>query len=105
MEPYKWTDAVPKDDPEFQGLLKEEEPAAYPDVLAELPRLELEYEDEDFQVVANEPVPDFSELAAMALDNTGIDHNERLHLANDRIANRQVAVPPAIVEADADKVI
>jgi hypothetical protein len=27
-EPYEWTDMVPKDDPEFQGLLKEEEPEA-----------------------------------------------------------------------------
>ncbi len=38
---YKWTDAVPKDNPEFQVLLEEEEPAAYPDVLAELPGVEL----------------------------------------------------------------
>ncbi len=37
MEPYERTNVVPKDDPEFQGLLKEEEPAAYLDVLAELP--------------------------------------------------------------------
>jgi hypothetical protein len=105
MEPYEWTNVVPKDDPEFQGLLKEEEPAAYPDVSAELPGMELEYEDEDFQVVTNEPVPDFTELAAMALDNAGIDPGECLRLANDATANRQVAVPPAIVEADADKVV
>jgi hypothetical protein len=36
MELCRWTDAVPKDDPEFQGLLEEEEPAAYPDVSAKL---------------------------------------------------------------------
>ena len=41
MELCRWTDVVPKDDPEFQGLLEEEEPAAYPDVLAELPGVEL----------------------------------------------------------------
>jgi hypothetical protein len=28
---------VPEDDPKFQGLLKEEEPADYPDMLVELP--------------------------------------------------------------------
>ena len=31
-EPFEWTDEVPEDDPEFQGLL--EEPAAYPDLSA-----------------------------------------------------------------------
>jgi hypothetical protein len=105
MEPYEWTNVVPKDDPEFHGLLKEEEFATYPDVLVELPEVELEYKDEDFQVVTDEPVPDFAELAATALDNGGIDPDERLCLANNATANRQVAVPPAIVEADADKVI
>jgi hypothetical protein len=60
MDPYEWTDMVPKDDHEFQGLLEEEELAAYPNMSAELPRVELEYKDEDFQVVTNEPVPDFA---------------------------------------------
>jgi hypothetical protein len=105
MGPYEWTNVVPKDDHEFQGLLKEEEPAAYHDMLAELPGAELEYKDEDFQVVTNEPVPDFAELAATALDNTGIDPDERPHLANNATANRQVAVPPAIVEANTDEVV
>jgi hypothetical protein len=76
MEPYEWTNAVPKDDPEFQGFLKEEEPAAYPDVSADLPGVELEYKDKDSQVMTNEPVPDYAELAAMALDNAGINPNE-----------------------------
>ena len=81
MEPYKWTNVVPKDDPEFQGLLKEEEPAACPNVSVDLPGVELEYKDKDFQVMTNEPVPDFTELAATALDNAGIDPDKRLHLA------------------------
>ncbi len=55
--------------------------------------------------MTNEPVPAFAELAATALDNAGIDPNERLCLANDATANRQVAVLPAIVEANADKVV
>ena len=37
-EPYEWTDEVPEDDPEFQGLLEEtEDTAVYPDISAELP--------------------------------------------------------------------
>jgi hypothetical protein len=59
MEPYEWTNVVPKDDPEFQGLLEEKEPAAYPVVSAELPGVKLEYKDEDFQIVSNEPIPEF----------------------------------------------
>jgi hypothetical protein len=35
QEPYEWTDEVPEDDPDFQGLL--EEPAPYPGLSAELP--------------------------------------------------------------------
>jgi len=32
-EPYEWTDEVPEDDPDFQGLLDEDEgTAVYPDI-------------------------------------------------------------------------
>ena len=45
-EPYAWTDEVPEDNPEFQGLLKnDEEMALNPDISADLPGVELE-EDE-----------------------------------------------------------
>jgi hypothetical protein len=45
-EPYQWTDKVPEDDPEFQGLLENEvEMAAYPDISAEMPGVELEEEE------------------------------------------------------------
>jgi hypothetical protein len=105
MEPYECTNAVPEDDPEFQGLLKEEELAAYLDVSADLPGVELEYKDKDFQVVTSEPIRDFAELAATALDNAGINPDKRLCLANNTTANRRVMGPPAIVEANADKVV
>jgi hypothetical protein len=49
QEPYEWTDEVPEDDPEFQGLL--EEPAPYPDISAELPGVLLEDKDTGIQVV------------------------------------------------------
>jgi hypothetical protein len=105
MEPYKWTDAVPEDDPEFQGLLKEEEPAAYPEVLAKLPGVELECEEEKFQVVTDESVPDFAELAAMAQNNAGIDPSKQLRQANDVVAIRLEVQAPALVEPDEDKLV
>ena len=79
-EPYEWTDAVPEDDPDFQGLL-EEEPAPYPDLSSELPGVILEDEDKNAQVVTDEPEPDFAELAAAALDNVGINAGEHIQAA------------------------
>ena len=38
-EPYSWTDSVPEDDPEFQGLLEEEAP--FPELNAQLPGVPL----------------------------------------------------------------
>ncbi len=67
--------------------------------------MEVECKDEDFQVVTDEPVPDFAELAATALDNAGIDPAERLRLANNAAADRQEARLPDIVESDADEVV
>jgi hypothetical protein len=55
QEPYKWTDAVPEDDPEFQGLLEGDEEAAYPDISAEPPGVELESEEADYAAVTDEP--------------------------------------------------
>jgi hypothetical protein len=72
-------DKVPKDDPEFQGLL--DEPAPYPDILAELPGVLLEDKDADIQVVMDDPEPDFAELAAAALDNASINVNNCLQAA------------------------
>ena len=68
-EPYDWTDTVPEDDPDFQGLL--EEPAPYPDLSSDLLGVALEDETVDLHVVTNKPEPDFAELAAAALDNAG----------------------------------
>ena len=59
-EPYEWTDTIPEDDPDFQGLLDEtDDTAVYPDVSAELPGVELESEERDFQTILDEPEPDF----------------------------------------------
>jgi hypothetical protein len=69
-EPYKWTDFVPEVDPDFQGLMEDEE-APFPDISAEPPGVPLEEDKYDFQVVTDKPKPDFEELAAAALANAG----------------------------------
>ena len=78
-EPYEWTNEVPEDDPEFQGLLEEtEDTAVYPDISAELPGVLLEEQEQDFQTLTDEPEPDFRDLAGDALYNAGIDADEAL---------------------------
>ena len=103
-EPYSWTDLVPEDDPEFQGLLEEEAP--FPELSAQLPGvpLECDKDDEVFEVVTDKPEPDFDNLAAAALDNAGIDTGDRLGAAR---AAAGAAAPngPCIVEAEPDKIM
>ncbi len=78
-EPYEWTDEVPEDDPEFQGLLEEtEDTAVYPDISAALPGVLLEKQEQDFQAVTDESEPDFRDLAGDALYNAGIDADKAL---------------------------
>ena len=71
QEPYKWTNGVPEDDLEFQGLLKvdAEEAAAYPDISAKLPGVKLTSKKDDYPAITEEPEVDFQHLAAAALDN------------------------------------
>jgi hypothetical protein len=97
-EPFEWTDEVPEDDPEFQGLL--EEPAAYPDLSAEFPGVPLQEDDENFQVVTDDDSqPDFAEMAAAALDNAGINAHDRI-----QAAQHPPNPGPAVVEADNNKI-
>ena len=69
QEPHEWTDEVPEDNPDFQGLQEESVPC--PDVSAELPGVLLEDDIADLQVVMDNLKPDFAELAAAALNNVG----------------------------------
>jgi hypothetical protein len=102
-EPYEGTDEVPEDDPDFQGLLDEnEDTAVYPDVSAELPGVELESEEQDFQTVMDEPEPDFRNLAGAALHNAGIDTNEMVRNAQGGHAQAQ---GPALIDANEDKIV
>ncbi len=101
-EPYEWTDEVPEDDTEFQGLLENEEEAVYPDVSAELPGVELEAEERDFAPVSDEPEVDFRELAAAALHNAGIDTKEQLRAARE-LANDVPGDVDQLTVAEANK--
>ncbi len=109
-EPYEWTDTVPEDDPDFQGLL--EEPTPYPDLSSDLQGVALEEENVDLQVVTDEPEPDFAELAAAALDNAGINADECIQAAqrdaNERMqAAAQCALDPGptLIEANNNKIV
>jgi hypothetical protein len=105
-EPYKWTDEIPEDDTDFQGLLENEEEAIYPNVSAELPGVELKAEERDFTPVSDEPEANFRELAAAALHNAGIDMEERLRAVQEAASNAPVNVhQPAVIEANEDKIV
>jgi hypothetical protein len=97
-EPFEWTESVPEDDPEFQGLLENEDEAPFPDISAELPGVELESEERDFTPVMDEPEEDFCDLAKAALHNAGIDANQRIRVALDAGTGQQA---PAVIEAPA----
>ena len=102
-EPYEWKNEIPEDDPDFQGLLDENDgTAVYPDVSAELPGVLLESEECDFQTIVDEPEPDFRDLAGVALHNAGIDTNEMIRNAQD--AHVQAA-GPALIEAEGDEIV
>jgi hypothetical protein len=84
-EAYEWTDEVPKDDNDFQGLLEDKEEAApYPNISAELPGVELEAEEREFQTILDEPKTDFWDMAAAALHNAGIDDNKAIQAGQAR---------------------
>jgi hypothetical protein len=105
QEPYEWMDVVPEDDPEFQGLLEEDKEAAYPDISAEPPGVELESEETDYAAVTDEPEPDFEQSAATALDNAGIDPQDCLRAAQAAAAAALLRVGPALVEADDNEIV
>jgi hypothetical protein len=101
QEPYEWTDTILEDDPKFQGLLEDKEEAAYPDISAEFPGVELESKEVNYAAVTDEPVPNFEQLAATALDNAGIDPQDRLRAA--RAAAGRTG--PTLVEANDDEIV
>jgi hypothetical protein len=104
-EPYKWTNEVLGDNPEFQGLLNNsKETAVYPNVSFELPGVELEVDEHKYQTVKDEPNPDFWELAGAALHNVGIDADEVVCGAQAQMTEEEHQHGPTLVEAAADKI-
>ncbi len=75
----------------------------YPDISAELPGVELEDDEQDFQTVMADPEPEFQELAGAALHNAGIDAAGAIQQA--RANNLSQAQGPALVEADEDELV
>jgi len=102
-EPFEWTDSVPEDDPEFQGLLENEDEAPFPDISAELPGVELESEERDFTPIMDEPEEDFHDLAKAALHSAGIDTNQRIRVALDAGTGQHapaVIAAPTVIEPE-----
>jgi hypothetical protein len=104
-QPYEWTDEVPEDYVEFQGLLEEEEAAPYLNLSAEPPGVELERKEAKFTAITNEDKSDFWALAAAALNNAGIDPNVRIRAASNHIDNNANQQGPALVEASQDEIV
>jgi hypothetical protein len=104
-QPYEWTDEVPEDNAEFQGLLEEEEAAPYPNLSTELPGGELEHEEAKLTAITKEDEPDFRALAAATLNNAGIDPDVRIRAASNYINNNAKQQGPAFVEANQDKIV
>jgi hypothetical protein len=111
-EPYEWTNKVPEDDLEFQGLLEAdvEEAAAYPDISAKVPGVELASAEDDYPAITEEPEANFQDLAAAALDNARIDTVAWLHAARDFADATVIGIAPqnpraALVETNKDKIV
>jgi hypothetical protein len=105
-EPYEWTDEVPEDDPEFQGLLDiEEEMAVYPDIGAELPGVDLKEDEQEYQMVTDEPKPNFWDLAGAALHNAGINAENMLRAARAQAVDEAQWQGLALIKANEDKIV
>jgi hypothetical protein len=106
QEPYEWTDEVLEDDPEFQGLLDiEEEMAVYPDISVELPGVDLEDDEQEYQTVTDKPEPDFWDLAGTALHKAGINAEDMLRAGRAQAADEAQRQGLALVEANEDKIV
>jgi hypothetical protein len=77
--------------------------------LAELPKKALTTEEEEFQFVTDEPMPEFVELAAVVLDNAGINPGDTVLHAH--VVAAELNAPhgnnqhPAVIKANPDEVV
>ena len=84
-ENFDWTDEVPADDGEFQGLLGEEAP--FPDISSELAGVVLE--DKIMgptTALEEEPEPSFEAKAVAKLGNADIQVDKQLRAARTQVA-------------------
>ncbi len=79
--------------------------AVYPDISAELPGVDLEEDEQEYQTVTDEPEPDFWDLAGAALHNAGINAEDMLCAAGVQAADKVQWQGPALVKADEDKIV
>ncbi len=79
--------------------------AVYPDISAELSGVDLEEDEQEHQTVADEPKPDFWDLACAALHNAGINAEDMLCAARAQAADKAQWQGLALVEADEDKIV
>ena len=99
-------DTVLEDGPEFQGLLEDDkEAASYPNISAELPGVELDEEEREFQMVSDIREPNFCDLTAAALHSTGINADNKVQAARALALADAERGGPALVEADEDKIV
>jgi hypothetical protein len=107
-ELYEWTDEIMEDDPDFQGLLEEEEEVAvHPDITVELPGVVMEDKMDDTAAVVEDDEPDFRDLAAITLNNAGINPQKQLGAAQTTAA-ALIPFPaggPAIIDAKEDEIV
>ena len=105
-KPYEWTDELPEDNPELQGLLNnDEEMVLYLDISAELPGVELEEDECKYQTVTNNPEVDFCDLANAGLHNAGINADSAVQAVQARAGAEVQWRGSALAEADEDKII
>ena len=80
--------------------------APYPDLSGEPPGVELKSEESNFQLITDDPEPNFCELASVALDNAGMNPTERIQAARDRVAAFAAKTAgPRLVEAGEDEIV
>ena len=99
---------MPEDDDDFQGLLEDKvEAAPYLDISAELPGVELDEEEREFQTILDETEPDFRDMATAALHNAGIDGDKTIQAgrAQALAAAHVVQQGAVVIEADEDELV
>jgi hypothetical protein len=79
--------------------------AVHPDISTDLPGVDLEEDEQEYQTVMDEPEPDFWDLAGAALYDTGINAEDMLCAARAQVADKAQRQGPVLVKANEDKIV